>query len=69
MTFLSQTQTAPRSAPLFDFPLRAALQVRRERRALVRLPDSALRDLGLTRAEARAEARRDFWDVPGARSF
>ncbi|MDR9394453.1 DUF1127 domain-containing protein [Roseovarius sp. SYSU LYC5161] len=69
MTFLSQTQAVPRSGALFDFPLRAALQVRRERRALARLPDSALRDLGLTRAEARAEARRDFWDVPVARSF
>ncbi len=38
----------------------------RQRRTLARLDDSALRDLGLTRDEADAEAMRPIWDVPAA---
>ncbi|WP_121064418.1 DUF1127 domain-containing protein [Chachezhania antarctica] len=38
--------------------------VRRERAALERLDDAALNDLGLTRAEARTESGRGFWDAP-----
>lgn len=37
----------------------------RQRRALSRLDDKALADIGLTRAEARSEADRPVWDVPG----
>ncbi|MCM2562705.1 DUF1127 domain-containing protein [Lutimaribacter sp. EGI FJ00015] len=36
----------------------------RQRRALAQLDDAALRDIGKTRAEARAEARRPVWDAP-----
>lgn len=36
----------------------------RQRRALERLDDAALRDLGLTRTEVDAEASRPIWDVP-----
>ena len=36
----------------------------RQRRALAKLDDGALNDMGLTRAEAEAEANRPFWDVP-----
>lgn len=36
----------------------------RQRRALARLDAAALDDLGLTRAQANAEANRSFWDVP-----
>ena len=44
------------------------LQISRQRRHLSRLPDAALKDLGLTRLEANAEARRWFWDdAPNAR--
>ncbi len=35
------------------------------RRSLDRLDDALLRDIGLTRDEAYAEARRPVWDVPG----
>lgn len=35
-----------------------------ERRALAGLDQTRLRDLGLTEAEALAEARRPFWDLP-----
>ncbi|WP_371054528.1 DUF1127 domain-containing protein [Rhodosalinus sp. K401] len=36
----------------------------RQRRALAKLDASRLRDIGLTRDEALAEACRPIWDVP-----
>jgi uncharacterized protein YjiS (DUF1127 family) len=36
----------------------------RQRCALARLDDRRLRDVGLTEAEAWAEANRPFWDLP-----
>jgi uncharacterized protein YjiS (DUF1127 family) len=36
----------------------------RSRRPLARLDDHLLRDIGLTRAEAEAEALRPAWDAP-----
>jgi uncharacterized protein YjiS (DUF1127 family) len=41
-----------------------ALAARRQRQALARLDDAALRDIGLDRASAEAECRRVAWDVP-----
>lgn len=35
-----------------------------ERRRLADLPDYRLADLGITRAQATQEARREIWDVP-----
>lgn len=35
-----------------------------ERRRLSELSDAQLRDIGLTRDQARAEAERPFWDLP-----
>lgn len=43
------------------------LEISRERRALARADEKTLSDLGLTRDEAEAEARRPFWDVPVGR--
>ena len=42
----------------------AAAALRRQRRALRRLDDHLLRDIGLTRHEAEAEAAAPAWDVP-----
>jgi len=39
----------------------AAAERQRTRRALALLDDRALRDVGLTRAQADAEVRRPFW--------
>lgn len=36
----------------------------RQRRALGRLDEAALKDIGLTRREAETEARRPIWDAP-----
>ncbi|PKQ13152.1 MAG: hypothetical protein CVT70_05355 [Alphaproteobacteria bacterium HGW-Alphaproteobacteria-1] len=52
----------------FALPHRSAvlrmIAVWQQRRALARLGDAALADLGLTRAEAEHEAGRPFWDLP-----
>ena len=41
-----------------------ALSVMRQRRKLAQLDDAALDDIGISRAEASAEADRFFWDAP-----
>ena len=43
--------------------LRRMIEVARQRRALARLDDAALADLGLSRRAARAEAARPVWDL------
>lgn len=42
-----------------------AYALRRHRRQLARLDGRLLRDIGLSRREAEAEAARPFWDAPG----
>jgi uncharacterized protein YjiS (DUF1127 family) len=44
--------------------IEVALQVRRERRLLLGMNEHALKDLGLLKGDAYAEAQRSFWDVP-----
>jgi len=44
-----------------------ALEVRRERRMLRSLDDGALKDIGLSRCEAWAEACRSLWEIPRGR--
>jgi uncharacterized protein YjiS (DUF1127 family) len=41
-----------------------ALEVRRERRILLSMDDRALKDIGISRSEACAEARCALWDIP-----
>lgn len=40
------------------------LALRRQRQELRHLDDRSLDDMGITRAEARTEAARPFWDAP-----
>jgi uncharacterized protein YjiS (DUF1127 family) len=44
--------------------LELALEVRRERQMLRNLDDRALKDIGLSRGEAFAEACRSPWEIP-----
>lgn len=39
-------------------------EVAKQRRQLLALDDHALKDIGLTRAEATLEGNRLFWDIP-----
>lgn len=50
-------------APVLAFVVQA-LAVWRERRALERLDDAALRDIGISRHAAERESARKLWDVP-----
>ncbi|MEI9898844.1 MAG: hypothetical protein WDN31_00525 [Hyphomicrobium sp.] len=58
--------TQRRGRGLFEivaFVERAA-EVARQRRALLKLGDSALKDFGASRADALNEAARPWWDLP-----
>ena len=48
---------------LFMFLARAS-EVSRQRRALMRLGDQALKDFGASRADAWQEGGRPWWDLP-----
>ncbi len=59
---LSQTKRCAGAAgrgKLLDY-----LNLARQRRALARLDDDALCDIGLTRQDAQSEAARPIWDAP-----
>ncbi|WP_234455427.1 DUF1127 domain-containing protein [Thermohalobaculum xanthum] len=52
-----------RQARLSLPPIERWLRVAAERRRLASLPDEVLKDIGVSRAEADAEASRPFWDT------
>ena len=41
-----------------------SLDVARQRKQLLALDESALKDIGISRTDALREANRDFWDIP-----
>lgn len=63
MAFLSNTH-AHAAKPRRATSLLGLVTLYRQRRALTRLDAAALADLGISRTEARQEARRPVWDVP-----
>lgn len=71
MTYAIHTSgSAVRGGRTNDLPRRLARAVigaftaRRERAILAALDDHTLADMGITRAQADAEAGRPIWDVP-----
>ena len=62
----AETRLAGQNLPFAALAQRLVLGlgIARQRRRLAELDDTMLADIGLTRAEARAEARRPVWDVP-----
>ncbi|SFT46440.1 DUF1127 domain-containing protein [Sedimentitalea nanhaiensis] len=64
MTALNAARAAPHCTPSLGRRLVRALGLWRQRRALRRLDAKSLCDIGITRAQAEAEARRPLWDAP-----
>ncbi len=64
MAFISTNRSNTCNYPARRPSLLDFLSLYRQRRALARLDDRALEDIGVTRAQADAEARSGFWDVP-----
>ncbi|MDP5217934.1 DUF1127 domain-containing protein [Ruegeria sp. 2205SS24-7] len=64
MTLITERHIRPSKRRSFWCALTHAWGVRRNRRRLLQLDDAALKDIGITRSEALAEARRSFWDAP-----
>lgn len=65
MTLFTDTRISRRPA-LTDLwsQVKRMIAVRQQRRALRKLDARALEDIGITRAEAEAEAARPLWDAP-----
>ena len=55
--------------PLLIRTMRRSIDISAERRALAHLSDEALADIGVSREDADAEARRAPWDIPESRRF
>ncbi|MEM8776656.1 MAG: DUF1127 domain-containing protein [Pseudomonadota bacterium] len=62
MSTLIQTQKR-RLNTGFGWNLVQMIATYRQRRALARLDDRALNDIGITRQDAEKEAKRVFWDI------
>lgn len=64
MAFLSHTRAGCTSAPVRRITLLDLIALRRQRLHLSRLSDAALSDIGHSRRESDAEAKRGFLDIP-----
>ncbi|MCR9127407.1 MAG: DUF1127 domain-containing protein [Rhodobacteraceae bacterium] len=62
MAFITNTHVATKRGG--GLKLAKLFSVWRQRQRLNQLDAAALRDIGITRAEAEAEAARAIWDVP-----
>lgn len=64
MTYITSHSAAYHRPARKRTALTALLSLWRSRQQLKALDDAALADIGVTRADARAEATRPIWDVP-----
>lgn len=63
MTYMTHTHDRTRPQPRRN-SLRNLFALSRQRRALARLDDRVLDDIGVSRDKALQEAQRPVWDVP-----
>ncbi len=59
----SQCENRTRKYSFLDLA-RQIIATHKQRHCLSRLDDAALKDLNLTRAQAKSEAAKPIWDVP-----
>lgn len=65
MPSLASTLTLPAFRSLsVTLPIGQWIRVARERRALARLDERVMRDIGIDPDAAAVEAARPFWDLP-----
>ena len=64
MTLTTESHIRHSTRKSFRSALNRVWAVWRQRRHLQQLDDAALKDIGITRSDAMAEARRPFWDAP-----
>jgi len=64
MTLHIDAPALPRSCAPRRNTLGRMLDISRQRRALLRLDETALAGVGITRREALRESTRPFWDLP-----
>ena len=64
MTLTHSTTCQSHCAERLSF--RSAINILRSRRQLNTLSDAQLRDIGITRTQAEAEAARPVWDAPAS---
>lgn len=64
MTFVTSSRATHAKRPSVLKSVVRHLDAWKQRRALARLDQSRLDDLGLTREQALTESRRSFWDAP-----
>ncbi len=68
MTMISASHSAHRTGSLSRLSVLATIArlygTWRQRQSLKALDETALRDIGVTRAQADAEANRPVWDAP-----
>ncbi|QGX98838.1 DUF1127 domain-containing protein [Roseovarius faecimaris] len=64
MSAINKTLALPVRGRPGRIALFSLFDLARQRRALARMDDARLADLGLSREDAMAEAKRPVWDVP-----
>ncbi len=64
MTQIAVSRPCPATCSARTPWLKRVFAAARQRRALARLDDRGLRDIGVTRIQAEAEIARPFWDAP-----
>ena len=64
MTYITASHCPPAARPSMGARIAAAYGLWQQRQQLKRLDDAALRDIGISRAQAEIEANRPIWDAP-----